>query len=107
MIAGKDPQLEKAIELALEALKKNPPKKDKRPAVPEAGEEVGSDSPFPLRERGWGVRLLRETPPSDPSPNEGEGGDIKDRAGNLRPVRFRPYATLIRQPRRRRLIPDP
>ena len=34
VIAGKDPQLEKAIELALEALKKNPPKKDKRPAYP-------------------------------------------------------------------------
>ena len=40
VIAGKDPQLEKAIELALEALKKKPPKKDKRPAVPEAGGEV-------------------------------------------------------------------
>ena len=34
VIAGKDPQLEKAIELALEELKKNPPKKDKRPAYP-------------------------------------------------------------------------
>ena len=36
-IAGKDPQLEKAIELALEALKKNPPKKDDAARVPEAG----------------------------------------------------------------------
>lgn len=34
VIAGKDPQLEKAIELALEALKKNPPKKDARPEYP-------------------------------------------------------------------------
>jgi tricorn protease len=33
-IAGKDPQLEKAIELALEALKKNPPKENQRPAYP-------------------------------------------------------------------------
>ena len=32
--AGKDPQLEKAIELALEALKKSPPKKDLRPEYP-------------------------------------------------------------------------
>jgi tricorn protease len=34
LIEGKDPQLEKAIELALEALKKNPPKKDVRPTYP-------------------------------------------------------------------------
>ena len=34
VIAGRDPQLEKAIELALEALKKNPPKKDARPEYP-------------------------------------------------------------------------
>lgn len=34
VIAGKDPQLEKAIELAMEALKKNPPKKDVRPDYP-------------------------------------------------------------------------
>ena len=34
MIAGKDPQLEKAIELALEALKKNPPAKATRPEYP-------------------------------------------------------------------------
>jgi tricorn protease len=34
VIAGKDPQLEKAIELALGALKKNPPKEDKRPTYP-------------------------------------------------------------------------
>jgi tricorn protease len=34
LIAGRDPQLEKAIELALEALKKNPPKKDVRPEYP-------------------------------------------------------------------------
>ena len=34
VIAGKDPQLEKAIELAMEALKKSPPKKDTRPEYP-------------------------------------------------------------------------
>jgi tricorn protease len=34
LIAGKDPQLEKAIELAMDALKKNPPKKDTRPEYP-------------------------------------------------------------------------
>jgi tricorn protease len=34
LIAGKDPQLEKAIEIALEELKKNPPKKDARPEYP-------------------------------------------------------------------------
>lgn len=33
-IAGKDPQLEKAIELALEALKKNPPLKNEQPPFP-------------------------------------------------------------------------
>ena len=33
-VAGKDPQLDKAIELALEALKKTPPKDDKRPPYP-------------------------------------------------------------------------
>jgi len=33
-VAGKDPQLEKAIELALDALKKNPPREDKRPPYP-------------------------------------------------------------------------
>jgi tricorn protease len=34
LIAGKDPQLEKAIELALEALKKDPRKEFKRPEYP-------------------------------------------------------------------------
>src|SRR5207248_10893529 len=34
VIAGKDPQLEKAIELILKELEKNPPKKDTRPAMP-------------------------------------------------------------------------
>jgi tricorn protease len=32
--AGKDPQLEKAVEIVLDELKKNPPKKYKRPAFP-------------------------------------------------------------------------
>ncbi len=34
VIAGKDPQLEKAIAIAMEELKKNPPQKPKRPAFP-------------------------------------------------------------------------
>ena len=34
VIAGKDAQLDKAIELALEALKKNPPAKAVRPEYP-------------------------------------------------------------------------
>ena len=34
LCAGRDPQLEKAIEVALDALKKNPPPKAKRPAYP-------------------------------------------------------------------------
>src|SRR5262249_58363050 len=32
--AGRDPQLEKAIELVLEALERNPPSRAKRPAFP-------------------------------------------------------------------------
>lgn len=35
VIAGKDPQLERAIKLALEALEKQPKKEEKRPAYPE------------------------------------------------------------------------
>jgi len=34
VIAGKDPQLEKAIEVVLQQLKENPPKKMERPAYP-------------------------------------------------------------------------
>ena len=34
IIAGKDPQLEKAIELVMKELEKNPPKKDTRPPFP-------------------------------------------------------------------------
>jgi len=34
VINGKDPQLEKAIEVALEQLKHNPPVKEERPAYP-------------------------------------------------------------------------
>ena len=32
--AGRDPQLEKAVEVVLEELKKNPPKEYRRPAYP-------------------------------------------------------------------------
>ena len=34
VIAGRDPQLEKAIEVIMEELEKNPPKKPKRPPYP-------------------------------------------------------------------------
>ena len=34
VIAGRDPQLEKAIEIALQQLKENPPKEHKKPAYP-------------------------------------------------------------------------
>ena len=34
VVQGRDPQLEKAVELVLEALKKNPPKKTSRPTYP-------------------------------------------------------------------------
>jgi tricorn protease len=37
VIAGRDPQLEKAIQLVMEALKKNPPAKPVRPAYPVRG----------------------------------------------------------------------
>ena len=37
VIAGKDPQLEKAIEVILEELKRNPPEKHKRPPYPIRG----------------------------------------------------------------------
>jgi tricorn protease len=33
--AGRDPQLEKAVEMVLEALKKNPPPQPKKPAYPD------------------------------------------------------------------------
>jgi tricorn protease len=34
MLAGRDPQLEKAIEVALQALKANPPAEPKHPGYP-------------------------------------------------------------------------
>jgi tricorn protease len=37
VIAGHDPQLEKAIQIALEELRKNPAKKTVRPAYPIRG----------------------------------------------------------------------
>lgn len=39
VIEGKDPQLEKAIQVVMEELKKNPPKKLKRPSYPDKVEE--------------------------------------------------------------------
>ena len=40
VMAGRDPQLEKAIEVALEALKKSPPSTPKRPAYPVKGQTL-------------------------------------------------------------------
>jgi len=37
VIAGRDPQLEKAIQVVMDALKKNPPATPKRPAYPIRG----------------------------------------------------------------------
>jgi tricorn protease len=35
VIAGRDPQLEKAIEVVMDALEKNPPRAPKRPPYPD------------------------------------------------------------------------
>jgi len=40
VIAGRDPQLERAIAIVLEALKKNPPSPPTRPAYPERGKTL-------------------------------------------------------------------
>lgn len=40
MVDGKDPQLEKAIEIALELLEKNPPKKMQKPIYPDRSDKV-------------------------------------------------------------------
>ena len=42
MVAGRDAQLEKAIELTLEMLKKNPPKKLKKPTYPNRSDMTDS-----------------------------------------------------------------
>ena len=42
MVAGRDAQLEKAIELTLEMLKKNPPRKLKKPAYPNRSDRTDS-----------------------------------------------------------------
>jgi len=39
-MAGRDPQLEKAIEVALQALKQSPPSTPKRPAYPVKGQTL-------------------------------------------------------------------
>jgi len=45
VIAGRDPQLEKAIDVALQALKKNPPVDPKRPAYPVKGKTLRGTVP--------------------------------------------------------------
>ena len=47
VIAGRDPQLERAIQVALEALKKEPPPKPTRPAYPERGKTLRGTAPRP------------------------------------------------------------
>jgi tricorn protease len=47
VIAGRDPQLERAIAVALEELKKNPPPKPTRPALPERGKTLRGTIPTP------------------------------------------------------------
>jgi tricorn protease len=41
---GKDPSLEKAVEVLLEELKKNPPKKVKKPEDPDRSKGIKKDS---------------------------------------------------------------
>ena len=45
VIAGRDPQLERAIQAALEALKKEVPAKPTRPAYPERGKTLRGTRP--------------------------------------------------------------
>jgi tricorn protease len=45
VIAGRDPQLEKAIELVMAALKKNPPVSSSRPAYPVKGRTLRGTVP--------------------------------------------------------------
>ncbi len=45
VIAGRDPQLEKAIELALEALEANPPKQPEQPEYPIRARQYAVPSP--------------------------------------------------------------
>ena len=40
MVAGRDPQLEKAIEVILEMLKTEPPKEPKKPAYPDRSDRI-------------------------------------------------------------------
>jgi tricorn protease len=54
VIAGRDPQLEKAIEVALEALKKTPHVAPARPAYPVKGKTLRGTVPPPAGGRGGG-----------------------------------------------------
>jgi tricorn protease len=45
VIAGRDPQLERAIAIALEELKKNPPPRPTRPPLPERGKTLRGTTP--------------------------------------------------------------
>ena len=54
VIAGKDPQLERAIAVALEALKKDPPPQPKRPAFPNGQDAARDGAPTDGR---WPVTM--------------------------------------------------
>jgi tricorn protease len=54
VIAGRDPQLEKAIQVALDALKKSPPADPKRPAYTVRGQTLRGTVPPPATGRGGG-----------------------------------------------------
>jgi len=49
VIAGRDPQLERAIAVAMEQLKKTPPPQPKRPAFPVRGKTLRGTTPPPPR----------------------------------------------------------
>ena len=58
VIAGRDPQLERAIELALEGLKKNPPVRPARPPYPNEGAGRPLPRPRPPCADSWRRRPM-------------------------------------------------
>jgi hypothetical protein len=66
---GRDPQLEKAVEVVLEELKKNPPPKLRSPAFPNSAAAISSLFCSPIRRslvvgRPFGAALGRSTTPT-------------------------------------------
>ena len=54
VIAGRDPQLERAIQIVMDELKKNPPKSPKRPAYPVADDAPNDGHRQPLTQKKAG-----------------------------------------------------